>query len=266
MTDQVIDTSVTPVVESQPATADDKIVVTPTQDTEAAKDENITQDVVVEKTYTQKEYDEATAKIRKKAEAVAERRALKAYSEKLESMQQKPVEKPVVDSGKPTIAQYGDNVEAYVEAVADWKLQQRDNEFKQRNAEQQQAQIRSKADNLYADAEKLPGFDVDAFEASLTPSIASAVIDSDIAPKLMAYISEHPDEMKRIATLSPARQAVEIGKLEATLSVARQTKVSSAPAPIKPVGGRSGMSSKPLGEMNIEELRAYEKTRGARYV
>jgi hypothetical protein len=262
MTDQVIDTSVD---QNQTATSDDKIVATPTPDTEAAQDENITQGVV-EKTYTQKEYDEATAKIRKKAEAVAERRALKAYSEKLEAMQQKPVEKPVVDSGKPTIAQFGDDVEAYVEAVADWKLQQRDNEYKQRNAEQQQAQIRSKADNLYAEAEKLPGFDVVAFEASLTPSIAGAVIESDIAPKLMAYISENPDEMKRIATLSPARQAVEIGKLEATLSVAKQTKVSSAPAPIKPVGGRSGMSSKPLGEMNIEELRAYEKTRGARYV
>lgn len=253
------------VVEPQTTTSDEQTVATPAQTTEVVQDENITQDVA-EKTYTQKEYDEATAKIRKKAEAVAERRALKVYAEKLEGLQQKPIEhqqdtsKPVL-AENPTIAE----IEAHVEAVADWKLRQRDIEVRQQSEVKQQAQNRSKANDLYAEAGKLPGFDVEAFEANLTPTIASVVMESEVAPKLMAYMSENPEEIERIASLSSVRQAAEIGKLEAKLLAVKQTKVSSAPAPIKPVGGRSGMQSKAPSDMSISELREYEKTRGARY-
>lgn len=267
MTDQAAEVQV---VETQDQTAisDEQNVAPPEQVTEANQEENQTQvEEPKTKTFSQEELDRIIQKEKAKAEARAERRALKAYAEKLEAMSQKPVEKqePKADDGKPTMAQFGDDVEGYVEAVAEWKIRQRSNEESQRIAEQHERQTRVKADKLYAEAEKFPGFDVDTFEGVLTPSIAQAVIDSDVAPQLMAYISSNADEIERIASLSPARQAVEIGKLEVKLSAAKPVKVSNAPAPIKPVGGKSGSSSKPIHEMSYEELREFEKKRGARY-
>lgn len=237
---------------------------TPDNGTEAGSEE-ITQ--AEEKHFTQDELNAIVQKEKAKAEAKAERRALKAYAEKLEAMtpRQQQAEQTRQPDGKPKLDQYT-NVEDYVEAVADWKLEQRDQVGKRTEAESQQKTVFDKTEKIYASAEKLAGFDRDAFdELPLTTSIAQAIIESDIAPKLMAHMAANPEEVDRIAKLSPARQAAEIGKLEVKLSAVKDVKVSKAPAPIKTVGARGGEVGKSIENMTMAEYAAFEKNRGARY-
>ena len=247
---------------AQPETTQDN-VETPEAVTDEPKEVEESQ---AEKSFTQAELDAIIQKRIAKVEATAERRALKAYADKLEAMQrqQQPAPQHQYD-GKPTMGQYA-NVEDYVEAVTDWKLAQRDQVAQQRAAEMSQKQVMSKTEKIYAEAAKIEGFDRDEFDSlPLTTPVAQAIIDSDIAPQLMVHLANNPSEAARIANLSPTRQAAEIGKLEAKLQVTKDIKASSAPPPIKPVGSRGGNTAGDPSRMTMEEYSAFRSKQGARW-
>lgn len=229
-------------------------VATPAPGTETAPD---VETQAVEKTFTQKELDEIVQKRTAKAEAIAERRAIKAYAQKLEQMvpqQQQPQADET--NGRPTQAQFA-NVDDYVEAMADWKLSQRDQATRQQQQQEQSRSLNSRTESIYAEAAKEPGFDREAFdELPLTQPIAAALIESDAPAKLMAHLAANPDEVERIAGLSPARQAAEIGKLEA--KIASAPKVSKAPPPITPIGGTRGGDKEP-SQMTDAEFAKWRK-------
>lgn len=199
------------------------------------------------KSFSQEELNKIIQKEKAKAEARAERRALKVYADKLEAMNRQPAPQPAQQDGKPTMAQFA-NVEDYVEAVADWKLQEREQATQRQQQEKQVETIKTKATSVMEEAEKIPGFDREAFDSlPLSDAATWAILDSNVAAKLIAHLTSNPQEAQRIHTLSPVRQAAEIGKLEAKLASA--PKVSKAPAPINPIGGSKGTGQKdPLKE------------------
>ena len=256
MTDEVQE-----VIETTPVT--EQIVTPPTEEIEAKAEESNTQDE--KKSFTQAELDKIIQKEKAKAEARAERRALKVYSEKLESMTRQPVTQEAPRDSKPTIAQF-DNVEDYVEAVADWKLKQRDEAEGRNKQEEFSRQTLTKTEKMYAEAAKLDqSFDRASFdELPFTPVIAQAIIDSDMPAKIMVHLNTNPDEVDRISRLSPARQAAEIGKLEEKLA-AGKVKVSNAPAPIKPVGSKSGGTNATLATASMDDYIALRKQQGAKW-
>lgn len=216
------------------------------QDTEASTQEKETP---VERTFTQKDLEAATAK----AAAKAERRAYREAMERMERIQQ-PQQQPRQEDQRPSRRE-GESDDAYLDRLTDWKLDRRDQQSRhQREAERVQS-LTQKTESIYAQAEKEAGFDREEFDSlPITPAIAEAITDSDVAPKLMAYMSANPEDVARIAKLSPARQAAEIGKLEDKLSAARTTR---APAPIKPVGNR-GSGVPDIEKMSYAE---YDKWR-----
>ena len=252
MTDEVIEQESTPVVEEA------KTVETP-NDTEVKTEESTqTEPQKEERKFTQAELQKQIAK----AEAIAERRALKAYAAKLEGMTKtQPVQeaKPSID-GKPTMAQFA-NVEDYVEAVADWKLQQREQSLQQQKEIEQRQSISSKVNDIYSKAEKVEGFDRDVFDSLPLPDAAAwTIMESDKPELIMAHLVKNPDLAERIASLSPARQAAEIGKLEDKLSTAKEVKanVSKAPEPIKPIG-QQGSATKDPADMTDSEFAQWRK-------
>jgi len=257
----MFDEQAAPVVQDAPATeaaATPETVATPTPETEAAQGV----ETQAEKSFTQAELNEIIQKEKAKAEARAERRALKVYADKLEAMH-KPVSQPqeaTRNDGRPQLSQF-ENVEDYVESVADWKQAQRDNQATQAQQQRQYVETVNKSEKFYAEAENSPGFDRESFDAlPLTHSIAQAIIDSDVPAKLMVYLNANPAEFARVANLSPARQAAEIGKLE--VKIATAPKVSKAPEPITPIDGRNGSGSKSIFDANISQAE-FEKLRRA---
>ena len=190
-------------------------------------------------TYTEEEVQDRIERATAKAAAKAERRARREAFELMRDQPQQQQSREV-DDGKPKPRE-GETNDSYIDRLTDWKLDQRD---RAANAEKQKAAqqtIAKKTETFYAKAEELSGFDRDEFDAlPLTKSIVETLIDSDVAPALMAYMSQNPEEVERISQLSDKRQAAEIGKIEAKLaSDPPPKKVTSAPAPIKPIAARS---------------------------
>jgi hypothetical protein len=244
---------------AQPAATPENVAA-PVSDTQAEQDVK----TEAEKSFTQAELNEIIQKEKAKAEAKAERRALKAYRETMERFAppvQQQTQQPKSD--RPTQADFA-NVDDYVEAMSEWKMSQRDQIAEQQRQQQHAQTLVSKTENYYAEAQKIPGFDREAFdELPLTRAIAEALIESDAPAKLMAHMSAHPEEVERIAGLSPARQAAEIGKLETKL--ASVPKVSNAPAPIKPIGSKGSATNSDPSRMSMEEYAAKRKAEGARW-
>jgi signal recognition particle GTPase len=235
MNEEVEVTEVDPAVATDPAASPDL----PT-----AGDEVVTEPVV-EKTFTQAELDSIVQKEKAKAEAKAERKAARAYREGVErAAPQTQSAQPVTDS-MPKREAYATD-EAWLDARDAHRDAKRDAAQASERQKESQEKLAKTTAKIYAQAEKIVGFDRDAFdELPITPTLAGALIESDIAPQLMAYMADNPDEVERIVALSPARQAVELGKLEVKLSAAKP-KTTNAPAPITPVGSRGKPSSSAL--------------------
>jgi hypothetical protein len=145
---------------------------------------------------------------------------------------------------KPQPHQYATTGD-YVDALTDWKLSQREQIVQRQQQQAKQSSVAEKTEKLFADAEALGDFDRDDFTSSvqITPVMAETILESDLGAKIVVHLNANPKDASRIAELSPARQAAEIGKLESRLA-APTPKKSSAPKPIAPL---SGTSPKPVG-------------------
>lgn len=218
---------------------------------------------VAPKTYSEEEVRERIERATAKAAAKAERRAFREASQIIQ--RQQPVYQQVDD--KPKREQFATEDE-FFDKLTDWKLDKRDRASVQERQTAQATATNAKTENLYREAEKLPGFDRDAFEElPLTPAIAEALIDSDAPAKLMEYMTLNPGEVERIAALKPARQAAEIGKWEAKIASAPSVKPSKTPAPINPVGGGNGATGTTIqNAKTMDEFMAVMRKNGSRWV
>lgn len=185
---------------------------------------------------------------RRAAEAEAARAELAARLAAVEA-RTKPAEDPKPDPKdefqptrpKPTEAEF-ETYADFTEAMADWKLDQREAKAafeadKKQRAEaetQQRESFRTVRDawsarrNAFtakhpAKAERLLSF-LDHVHAG-TP-VGDTIMESEVGAELADYLAEHPDEAERIARLAPVSALRALGKLEASLEPTH----ASAPA------------------------------------
>jgi len=135
-------------------------------------------------------------------------------------------------------------------------------ELAERERQSQLKSVEAKRDRIFSEASKDGDFDSDDFLEStvITPVMAEAILDSDLAPKIVKYFYANPEEAERIADLSAARQAAEIGKLELKLNAPTVVKKSGAPAPIKPVSGGSTKQQGYREDMSDAEYAEWRKS------
>lgn len=225
-------------------------------DTELAEGEN---EPPVEKTLTQKEVDDI---VQKRTAKLARQRDQER--QKREVLEQELAKAAIpTDAGRPRLDQFEDP-DAYAEAVADWKLGLRDRQEKVIEQHKSHSTFESKASELMADLEEVEGFDQAKWQKlPISDAMAQAIVDSDVGVKVAQHLYSHPDIASQIANLSPARQAAEIGKLEAKLSTA--PKLSKAPDPITPIGKGNASTSRNLSDLSMEDYIAERKKQGARW-
>ena len=180
-------------------------------------------------------------------------------------------------SEKPNPDKFG-SYDEYVEALADWKADQRVAEsFKRRDAERSQAaEARAAEAKAQAWAERQSEFreatpDYDAVvgksSVQVAPHVVDALLDSDSGPELAYHLAKRPETVKRINALSPLSAARELGRIEATLSspAAPQIKpASKAPAPITPVRS-SAPAAVDLASANMDQYIAARRKQGATF-
>ena len=91
---------------------------------------------------------------------------------------------------------------------------------------------------------------------SVSPAMAIACVQADNGTDVLYHLGKNPAEATRISALEPIQQAVEIGRLSATLANRPRNEVSSAPAPINPITlGRETVVD-PYREETMEEVAA----------
>lgn len=155
---------------------------------------------------------------------------------------------------KPKFADYND-IEAYTEAVTDWKMEQKLAATMQQRAQQdaKRSVEQSYNDRVKEFTKVQPDFQevLAASELQISNPVTELIFESDVGPAIVYYLAENEDETDRINKLSPARQLAEIGKIEAKLSkptTKEAKKLSSAPAPVKPVTGSAPVAKKSMDD------------------
>ncbi|AEI70876.1 scaffold protein [EBPR podovirus 1] len=185
--------------------------------------------------------------------------------------------KPAESTEKPIPDRFG-SYDEYVEALADWKADQRVAEsFKRRDAERSQAaEARAAEAKAQAWAERQSEFreatpDYDAVvgksAVQIAPHVVDTLLDSESGPELAYHLAKRPETVKRINALSPLSAARELGRIEATLSnpAAPQFKpASKAPAPITPARS-SAPAAVDLASANMDQYIAARRKQGATF-
>jgi hypothetical protein len=178
---------------------------------------------------------------------------------------------PVKEEPRPDRSKFASD-EDYIEAVAEWKADQR---LAKREQEQAEARAKAERDQLvkgWQDAQQRARAEIEDYDdvikvsdVQLPGHLHQAILESDVGPHLAYYFAKHPDEAKRYASMSPTKSLRELGRLEDRLtedddqpaakpSPKAEVEKSKAPPPITPV--KDGRAADPGPAKSFEEYRA----------
>lgn len=216
----------------------------------------------------QKRIDRA---VRRQYEAEADARILRERLRALESGLAQPSSQPTPQrpAGSPKIEDF-QNFDEYVAAmaahIAEEKVKTTLTEREQRQrAEAEQAAQRRIYDSWQKKVEQataeMPDFEEVLSNADLpmTPVMQSAIMESDIGPRLAFHLATHPDEAVQIAQLSPHKAILALGRLEEKLTAAPVKKPTSTPPPVPTTSPRGALKKDP-GQMSDAEYEKWRKT------
>ena len=219
--------------------------------------EEVTEEPPKKKQTAQERINELT-RIRREKEREADYWRKVALEKKEAS---EPTPEPSIPK-RPTLDQFESTVE-YEDALFEWRDQVRDIKAKQETQQREQESalrtFNERANKLRAELED---FD-EVIEANVfSPIMRRAILNSENGPLLAYHLGkpENWDQAEKIRSLPVELQPYEIGKLESNILLAKQTKkVTSAPAPIKPVGMSGGGSEVDPSKMTTAEWMEWDK-------
>lgn len=176
-----------------------------------------------------------------KAKSEAEREAEFWKQQALKGgYQPEPAPQPVQPSDKPRIEQFPGAPDAFIEALADWKIQQKELH------QQQELQVQAFNKRLQAFVEENPDYEevmLDVADLPAAPEVGEMIRESSVGPAIAYHLAKNPDLLEKINSLPPKRRYAELGKIEDKVSTQSKpapvapNKVSKAPPPAKPVSG-----------------------------
>ena len=180
-----------------------------------------------------------SARAKAKAERLAE--DLRQANERIAALERgNQPEKPKTaeDAGKPTQDQFETHAE-WVEALTDWKADQREQAREQRERVQKVTQ--SWEEKKEAARKEIEDFDeVLADMETPAPVVVAVMAESEHAAKLAYYLGQHPDELRKINQMSPPAAALAVARIEAgflKVDPPPPKPTTKAPAPLRPTHG-----------------------------
>lgn len=198
--------------------------------------------------------------------------ALKSANESSAEPKVEP-KKQDASEGKPkpdNFDTHGEYVEALTEWKTDQKLKERDQKHERSKLEEAQAKLVSTySERMKSFSEKVEDFqDVleEVNDIPLSPTLRDIILSSQNGPELAYEMAKNRDEYARLCKLPPTEAAREVGKLEARLSLkasdptTESKKVTNAPKPLSPVKAGSAPVKKSLSDPTLSQ-REYEQLR-----
>lgn len=171
---------------------------------------------------------EQAAAAERKRRQEAESRA-QALEQELRQLRQPQVVPQQIADQKPQRAQF-ETEDAWLDARDEWRDRQRETQWRQQEQVRAEQTLKAKTESIFAEAMKLPGFDMQAFVRLPVPqAMADAILDSDTAPQLVHWLTANPGEAYRIAALSETRQVKELARIEDRLSATPKKEETPEP-------------------------------------
>lgn len=244
-------------------------------DKPAASEETAKTEAEIQQAEQEKKLSRRERKVQRERDLrIAAETRLQMAEERLAKVETKPT------STEPKREDYAD-YEAFQDARQDWRADQREKQRDQKDSETQRtakaAEVPTEIAKSWGEKEakfieKNPTYEKNVAQyvksdiGELSNGARQLLVESDVGPALLNHLATDEEEHDRIAALSPARQIIELGKLEDKLPKAAEAKKSSdAPAPAKPnPQGKSSVSKDP-DKMSMEDYMAYRKQGGARW-
>lgn len=218
-----------------------------------------------ERTFTQKEMDEVVqkrlAKESRRFERIARAEAERDFLKRQLEDAQRPREQPQ-SQGKPQAKDFQD-YDSYMEALTDWKVdqklsQQREQSANETEKQREERDFTERARDVQEKVvtkgrEKYADFDDVALAEDLpiTPAMAEAIRRLPTGAEVWYHLGQNPKEASRIARLPVVEQVWEVKNLESKLSAPPAT--TKAPAPIVP-GGTKTTVDKDWSELSDKEF------------
>lgn len=209
---------------------------------------------------------------RERAELAAENAALKAAQ-----AAPKPAQHAAPAEGKPTLEQFNFDNDAYLEALADWKVEQhlkaREESSKQAESAKSQQEVAAAYNTAAAEfADAHPDFPevVGSIQYPLSDALQAAIMAHPNGPEIAYHLGTNDDDAFAMASIQPALAAAAVERLASRLTAAHQAPqnhtnpkpVSKAPAPVPTVSGRSP-TEVPPEKMTDDEWYARERAKRA---
>lgn len=191
--------------------------------------------------------------------------------------QTSPTDKPVPDSFETH--------QEYIEALTDWKMEQRDKQREIKAAQDQakteyQKRVESHSERVKAFTKTHEDFDelmseVDDVPLSIT--VQEVILASENGPDLMYELAKDRKEFERICKLPAIDAARALGRLEARIAKSSEEpkqvtkpKTTKAPPPPKPItassaSGKKSVYDDDLSQAEYERIRAEQERRRASY-
>jgi len=168
--------------------------------------------------------------------------------------------------------------EQYLDALTDWKVDQRIAADKRREAEARHAAAQAEVTRnwqaqIEAGKDDMPDFDavVGAAEINFSQVVLDAIVD--VGPRVAYHLAKNPAEARRIAAMRPVQAIAAVTKLGEQLTTAAaaspapspaptpaakgETKTFKAPEPIDPLKGTSTPAVRDLDDIeDYEEWKA----------
>jgi hypothetical protein len=174
--------------------------------------------------------------------------------------------KAAPDESKKPKAEDFKTHEDWFEAMADWKIDQRDKQREVKAAEEKAKSVFDSTVKTYAEREAEFQNDHDDYDeakesvAHIPVSIAvnQCIFESEVGPAITYELAKNPKELKRICALPAMAAAREIGKIEARIQKTAEAtpkeeiKPSKAPKPIAPVKAAAAAPAKTIFEAQTQ--------------
>ena len=218
----------------------------------------------------QKRVDKLTRRSSELQETVerlqAELNGLKSRPADVPAAKQGPAGKPLPDD--PRFSTYED----YVEALTDWKMDQKiaaDAKAKAEATEKEHATNALSEYNKQLEATRAAHADFEDVVESIASGnvqipdgLQPAIIESGNGPEIVYYLGKHPEVARQLCEMSLPAAAVEIGRISVKLPASRggastakpKSAATTAPTPINPVGARGSAQPTPLDKAPYREF------------
>lgn len=197
---------------------------------------------------------------------------LSALEQKFQQGNQQSTQPAAKSNAKP-VSENFNSYDEFLEALADWKVDERERQREAQRAQQEQQakaqeQQKSFGQRVEAAREKHEDFDEVAGrdDVIIPPAAAQAIVEATDGAEIMYHLGKHPEIAEKLQGLSPYQQVLEIGRISQSFAQPTPKKaapVSKAPAPVKTVAGKASKTTLTPGEMDIDTYRAWYESGGA---